>query len=423
MALHFRRCVGGLRVAQQPSAFAAFAVAVRVSGVFVAALVWPWPVVAQLSDGSIAETQSIQQSTIDSGFRQLWDASDLIDTVLLELGGNGSILVAGRRSVYLLNERTGVARRLGRRGRGPGEFNRPTAIGFAGDSLPLVWAPDQRRLLMFDSSGAFVRSVELTPPPGFGSGELGELLVFGDTVVVPWAVGARPADGVRHRLVRYAAYSLQTGQSFGTVSELRAERSKVVGPLVLPVSQYEPRPLLTAAAHGVLIAGDGLEYCFRVSLGRDWSRQQARCRNGWVAPEVSREERERRVPAQSGLSDTDVRLTRLRLANQDIPERRSALAEVFGAGDCLFVRVRTKASRWDPWFEAVDPELRPEHYEWDVLRVSPEGRLTLFGSLKLSALFELKDVRAGRLYGFLRRSDGVASVVTIPAPDVSRCRS
>lgn len=75
---------------------------------------------------------------------------------------HGDILIAdgGNHRIDVFNAAGKKVRTLGRQGRGPGEFSRPSWLGVRGDTL-LVWDMVQARLTRFDTAGTLIG----TDPP------------------------------------------------------------------------------------------------------------------------------------------------------------------------------------------------------------------------------------------------------------------
>lgn len=94
----------------------------------------------------------------------------------------GKVLIGPEGQLYLSQPRDGEIRMydidsehvatIGRRGQGPGEFNRLGGIGFLGDTL---YASDAERINFFASDGRFIHSVPWSP----------EVLIVGESMYAP----------------------------------------------------------------------------------------------------------------------------------------------------------------------------------------------------------------------------------------------
>lgn len=108
-------------------------------------------------------------------------------------------------AVMIYTEAGSLSVAVGRNGDGPGEYRRPRLIGVTpGDSL-VIYDVQTRRLLLFASSGAFLRSITLGGLPGsvlevlrFGDGEV--WLKRNDHRPAPSPTGNRLVEG---SIVRY----------------------------------------------------------------------------------------------------------------------------------------------------------------------------------------------------------------------------
>lgn len=90
--------------------------------------------------------------------------SDARDIAVLR-DGSVAILDFGRQEVRVFTANGTPIRTLGRKGRGPGEFELANGIAALGDGGLVVFDPVNARLTLFDAGGRFVRVV---PFSGFG---------------------------------------------------------------------------------------------------------------------------------------------------------------------------------------------------------------------------------------------------------------
>jgi hypothetical protein len=101
-------------------------------------------------------TEEWRLGSIDgpAAFETIADAAFVTDRrILISQPGSGALLLA---------DATGTVTRIGRRGSGPGEFQRPTSVGVIAGSL-WVWDGALGRISFFDETGAFVRSSPASP--------------------------------------------------------------------------------------------------------------------------------------------------------------------------------------------------------------------------------------------------------------------
>ena len=87
---------------------------------------------------------------------------------------DGRILVADRGFLdFRVYDQRGTLRaRFGGRGRGPREFLHIGGFWFAGTDTIAVWDAENQRVTLFDSDGAYLRTVRVTGSPGGGNVEI-----------------------------------------------------------------------------------------------------------------------------------------------------------------------------------------------------------------------------------------------------------
>lgn len=91
--------------------------------------------------------------------------------ILQGVSSHGGMLAVLRRTEPLFVQFAPSGQKVasfGRRGRGPGEFGEPGAIGWRGDSI-WVWDGGRRQIIVFQRDGRFLRSV---PLPNEGQGTM-----------------------------------------------------------------------------------------------------------------------------------------------------------------------------------------------------------------------------------------------------------
>jgi hypothetical protein len=120
--------------------------------------------------------------------------------------GDGWVIVDGREKVLHITDSSGnVLRQIGRRGRGPGEFEYPQLVAVT-DSLIYVAQLGRPELSAFDYDGHFVRQVPATAACGTGALEL---LAAAHTEVVAVRRCLEPPRRMRLQLERLIDGSLQ----------------------------------------------------------------------------------------------------------------------------------------------------------------------------------------------------------------------
>lgn len=169
----------------------------------------------------------------------------------------GRIIVGDAQShdVRVFSHAGRLERTLGRRGRGPGEFERPGAMGFVGGRL---WVSDGalRRVVFFDADGRpdSTTGIRYTPPAGFGGDAPVAMAADGSAIVKPSVAAERTANGpVGLPIVRVGADR--------TVDTIHVEqlpplgrRMEMGGRQVVVRRPLAPTPKSDVAADGSLVA-------------------------------------------------------------------------------------------------------------------------------------------------------------------------
>lgn len=137
----------------------------------------------------------------------------------LALGTNGRVFVAQPEyhEVWIIDRAGRRTKIIGRRGRGPGEFETPRAMYWKGDSL-VVWDQRLSRLSLFSENGDFYRS-SLAPVMSSALGILGE-----DGVVMTHGALSRDLTSGRVTVLPLRRLRMSSGE-IDTLAVLRVDHS------------------------------------------------------------------------------------------------------------------------------------------------------------------------------------------------------
>lgn len=205
--------------------------------IFAALLVlWPAPISAQSSGRISVESRPSIEIGSDGS-----DDSPLLARVLAAVRTSSGFAVADARApgVFLYDARGKYQRRIGREGRGPGEFAAASWAGQCfGDSL-VVWDSQEFRFSVFDRSGKFARQFR-APISGARaacapSGTIA-LLMFPKRGSAPGPSGAAPIESVFVRLIGPAGDSVGVvgpfpfgdGRLFGAITLIAVGGNRIV---------------------------------------------------------------------------------------------------------------------------------------------------------------------------------------------------
>jgi len=333
--------------------------------------------------------------------------------VIIALDG-GRLAVSDRTRIHIITQDGEPLGIIGRAGKGPGEFSLIGGMAaWPGDSL-LVWDPNQYRLTWLSVAGRAGRTALVEAPPGLAAGEEIDLVPGPAGVVLVWYPGYVLPDGppppyalARHDLDGGLEQELARVPGFAMIGTSMG--------VFVPRSLYGPRPLYAVALDGRVAVSDGVEYCVLVlQPDGDSGRPLRICRDverPLVQPEI-------RAPDYSALADLlsprDLDLLRSRLLVQEFPERKNAIEELrFDSGGRLWVRRTGADERYDPMLLGPYPELRPEHYDWDVF--DRDGRLLT--TVALSSRFEPRLILGNRIYGVVTLDTGENVVALVELTD------
>lgn len=215
-----------------------------------------------------------------------WSAFDVVREVGFD--GAGNLHVLDRRGARLvIVDRAGrLARQVGRRGRGPGEFQVPDALAVAQDGSFTIYDVVARSFIRFDADAEFVRNER----PHFPLGNPGRLSIARDGTIFSQARlftmnGTAVIDGPTGDMVPATTmplYRVPFGRGDGYADTARLVHSAWLAPRPnpgVPFASYAflPRLSWSALADGRLVVADTVDYTIDVvrpagGLAATWRR-------------------------------------------------------------------------------------------------------------------------------------------------------
>lgn len=325
----------------------------------------------------------------DSGALRFSDIRDL------EVGreGNLHVLDVGERAIRVFDASGEPLRRVGRNGRGPGEFLGPHGLALDATDHLFVYDPLQRRVSQYDADGAHVQDHEV-PIVSFGPGAYAGIARDGRLVDVQQVL--RPDTVLEYRIrrrdLRTAADEREPFPSCDL--PVRTELRHEYGIAGIP---YEPdRVWHVDPDRGVLCAFSSRAVAYRVAPGT------AAVADSFVSE-----------AAPASVTDEDRRRAREQLGRQPIPPAivERALAAIPAVHPVL------QGLAWDDegrvWMQVRD------RAGWGFHVFAPDGRwllrLRVAERLHQPAQFRVRD---GTLVAVVRDDDDVPHVVRYPLPSL-----
>lgn len=198
-------------------------------------------------------------------------------------GSIGSVAVDPTGAFYVYDERARQIRRydaqgrftlaVGRRGRGPGEYEQVAAMSVTRDSLLVISDPNNARISYFGPDGRFRRSWTVPRSAFYGQGALSDVAdrVY---IQVPLAGGPAEGEGARNQLVRF-----RDGQPVDSLPVPPLQRNR--RPFYLSTTDglrasFVETTLWTPHATGGLVTGHSTLLGFVLDTGRGPIRRVAR---------------------------------------------------------------------------------------------------------------------------------------------------
>jgi hypothetical protein len=240
-----------------------------------------------LADGDRAiEVHAEPVFTVGSQAGDRWDTLARVAGVSFGPDGRLHILDGDARHVLVVNPDGSHHLTFGTRGEGPGQFRIPTALGILADGTVAVFDSGHRAFLLFDGTGAFLRTI----PVAMEEGAPGtQILPHGPTGLVSVSrgfvirtTGSGPPTLPTSAPVR--RFDLETDGEAITLHEAWIPPREMSGPMNLParpggmrapgggmrgpggpgLRAFEPQPLLAALPDGRLAVADSSTYRIRL---------------------------------------------------------------------------------------------------------------------------------------------------------------
>lgn len=308
----------------------------------------------------------------------------------LTVGRDGNIFVSQPQEsvVKVYDARGRYVRSIGREGSGPGEFERPSSLGWRGDTL-WVADPPQTRISLFAPSGGFVRAISFSraAPLTDGRPHIPGFLLADGSVLGFWqaplflVAGSRPLN---IPMVRFTA----RGEPIALLA--RREDRNEFGVMTQGTSRtYFPQPFtdspLTAVApdgsalvivrrnaapHGdsAVFSVQRIHYSGRVSLSRNYQYRPLRLSRDAVARAVDEQ--------AGGLAETRIRTPEAAVVRRELRENLyrprflpPVTRLVLGRDGTIWLR-REELNRDMAWWHVLDARGRIIARAWVPARLS-----------------------------------------------------
>jgi hypothetical protein len=306
-------------------------------------------------------------------------------TYVSEAPGNGSVRVYDSRGRFV--------RRIGRTGAGPGEYDGVEGLGLVGDTLLVVYDRGNRRISLYDSSGAYLRQFAVE---GGGLAPLKSFAVLANGLV---AVRARIARRSSDPLVVHTRFRLY--RLTGELVDSLEVPPEAIGGFVLSIPSLGlRRPFLDMDVFALLPDG-------RIATARTSTFRVTFTRGGAVESIVERPRQ--RVSLAGQEREEWVALSRRSSRPPTIPAVKPALRDLFADEHGrvwveLYTRaalqVRTTGSR-APAISMMEPNV------YEILSARGES----FGYLELPPLSRVIAVRGSVVWLVQETDDGDNALV------------
>jgi len=361
--------------------------------------------------GTVLGTKQPLQVGAPKGFA---DTDSVTLPGALSISPTGELAVADGESLVIFDAQGQFIRRVGRKGRGPGEFVRIHGLWFANRDSLLIWDGVQRRLTWMSSApGHLPRAIPMRTSAAFGTPEQIQLVPLLDSVALAWA-GSLVRPGGPPDSVLLSLHSLSEPTGSRSLASLEGTSWKRYGPVPGPRYAFGPKTLFAVGRQGSVAFGDGVEYCFTllatpqtandpVSICRRW----ARARLGRAKDDLAENQLVNKLPMASVL--------RQLVREQEYSRTRNSYDELLiDDRNQTWVRVVDSEHVFHPLLMRQVPELRPQAYSWDVFDV--RGRL--LATVLMPARFRPRAIGTTSIVGVFEEDDGrlTLSVTSIPAP-------
>jgi 6-bladed beta-propeller len=299
---------------------------------------------------------------------------------------------------------------VGRRGKGPGEYETVAAMGVGRDSLLVVHDPSTARVTYFSHQGALRRSHPIDPNVFYGSGFL---IDVADRLYVQVPMAGGPAEGLgaRYQLRRYRG-----PQVVDSIRIPGARRSGRHFALVTTDGMRYSFPrewVWWPYARGGVVAADNDRYAFVIDTGgprvRLVERPQPRV-------ELGKEERREWIAKGEFFTRTRQGAPTYSIA-EDKPYIRAMRSDDLGR---VWVQVYVTAERrtgLPPTARDGAPQLTwRERSTWDVF--APDG--AFLGRIVLPPESQLLTIRGDRIWVRTADADGSDRLVVYELPTAGR---
>lgn len=345
----------------------------------------------------------------------IWRSDSLDRPSQVLVSGPGTLAVADRERIFVLGTDGTVRSVLGRRGEGPGEFQRVGVIGGWGDTLAGL-DRQNRHFSLFRPDGTLLHSGVIRLVDGLTNLIPSRLGVTANGLMAAWgtfvATDGTPGVGgvVRSGWRGDTAVVLRriTGQPYVFSATGGAARAVMFG----------PNPMVAIGVDGRYAIADGVEYCIDTGQG-DGTAPVRICR-AWDRVRVSPSIRTPDYAAimrESGATEESLAGIREILTLISIPDRRNAIDWLFwDSVGRLWVRVvDSREAEVHPFLSRYTPARLPRDARWDVFAV--DGRLAW--ELTLPRAFTPFDATAERAFGLLDTPEGDLAVAAVALPVAS----
>lgn len=358
---------------------------------------------------SVRAPQSLSRQWSSDVAESVWTPTTLSAIRRLGVGANVLVATDGREVAgFLLTQKAPYT--VGSNGAGPGEFQRIASLTVDSMGRVLIIDPVQGRVLAFDSLGATLpsdsRQMAVASDWSVYGGIPSESGRVGDVVV--WNRGVISVDGLEDST--HVVRLVDTGR-VEHIFEVPEGPWASIGGFPAKRDAFGPRALVSIDETDGVAVSDGVDYKIRWwRPGRDPEFLQIV--RSWQ-PASAQNDLEPSAQLLDELGPGG-QMLRTVAEGQSRGEFKNAIDHLALVGQQrLLVKVVDSTARYHPYFLGRLPELRPQHWTWEVY--SGDGEL--LGQLRIVSTFTPHRLKGCLLWGVSEGEDGTQSIARIDLRD------